>query len=69
MTQGLTAGGRQRIAGEEVAAWELEREDDIDEGTRAVIDFIMRTAIATKRKMRASRPALIQAVNGEASPG
>lgn len=59
---------RRQTLAEEVTAWELEREDDLDEATRQIIDAVFRAQIEAKRRMRAARPQLLQAVSGEPSP-
>lgn len=59
---------RRQTLAEEVTAWEMEREDDVDEATRQIIDAVFRAQIEAKRRMRASRPQLLQAVSGEPSP-
>lgn len=66
MTQGLTAGGRQRIAAEEIKAASLLEEDVIDEKAREVvlqvIGAIMAGFIGLKREVRKNEASLQSAV-------
>lgn len=66
MTQGLTAGGRQRIAGEEIKAASLLEQDAIDEKAREVVlqvvGAIMAGFIGLKREVRKNEVSLQQAL-------